>query len=444
MSLEARFALLLFIVALLAAAASAAFSALGWPAAAAIAGAMLLGLPLGLMLMRPATRRLNRTLEALHIGLLNLQDHDFSVSLSESGNDLLSTLARAFNRAGHALRQERQQIYQRELMLDSVLQSSPSALLLTDDRGRVLYANPAARHLLHGGQPVTGLMLDQLLGQMPPALADAISNPQDGLFTLPTEEEAQIWYLRRSRFALNARHHHLFLFEQLTRELSRAEVATWKKVIRVISHELNNSLAPIASMVHSGKSLVHMPDKALLTEVFDTISERCGHLERFLQGYARFARLPAPQSADFDWAALIHGLQPLFACQVRLPPAARPGYGDAAQLSQVLLNLLKNAREAGSTDTEIELRQHPGFDWIQVRDRGEGMSEAVLTQALLPFYSTKREGTGLGLALCREIIEAHGGRIRLENRDGRGLAVTLWLPQRHPSVSGAGRGDKSE
>jgi signal transduction histidine kinase len=103
---------------------------------------------------------------------------------------------------------------------------------------------------------------------------------------------------------------------------------------------------------------------------------------------------------------------------------------DAAQVEQALLNLLKNAHESGSNpeDVELQLRRVQDQWRIDVFDRGSGMSEAVLTQALVPFYSTKRSGTGLGLALAREIAEAHGGRILLTNRDGGGLAVTLFLP----------------
>jgi signal transduction histidine kinase len=107
-----------------------------------------------------------------------------------------------------------------------------------------------------------------------------------------------------------------------------------------------------------------------------------------------------------------------------------PGWFDRAQLEQALINLLRNAHEAGgpADEVEIEVRQSAAEQRIEIRDRGPGMSESVLAQALLPFYSTKRSGTGLGLALAREITEAHGGRLRIANREHRGLSVTLVLP----------------
>jgi two-component system nitrogen regulation sensor histidine kinase NtrY len=390
----------------------------------------VLGVGTGLALVRPWQRRLNSNLDALFTGLLNLQDKDYSVGIHVEGDDEVAALAKAFNAVADQLRAERQNLHQRELLLDTVLQSSPTAMLLLDQRDRVLFANPAARQLLNKGRALAGMALPMLLPQMPAPLAEALSGSRDGLFTLPVGEEAQVWNLSRSRFHLNGQDHRLFLFEQLTRELARAEVATWKKVIRLLSHELNNSLAPIASMANSGLLLKPGSDPALLAQIFTTIRERADHLGRFLQGYARFARLPAPQVEPLEWQVLVDELMPLVPFTLAATPPRRQGWADPAQLQQMLLNLLKNAHEAGSRAQEITLaiRAHPGWDELEVADRGGGMSEDVLGQALLPFYSTKRDGTGLGLALCREIVDAHDGRIRLANREGGGLAVTLWLP----------------
>lgn len=434
MSFEAKLTAVLVASLLAMALAVGALLQMGFGLWLALQLGLLAALLLGLVLGRVVTRRLNRGLDALTTGLLNFKDNDFSVSLIHQGRDEMARLATLYNDAALKLRAERAHIYQRELMLDTVLQSSPTALMLTSQDQRVLYANPAARQLLLEGKGINGLALATLLAQLPEAIKEAMAAPQDGLFTLPTSDEPQIWHLSRSQFQLNGQQHQLYLFKQLTRELSRAEVGTWKKVIRVISHELNNSLAPIASMAHSGQKLVANPDPALLTQVFDTISERADHLNRFLQGYVRFARLPQPQCQAINWHELLERLQGVVAFRVREALPTSAGWGDAAQLSQVLVNLLKNAAEAGSEpkDTELAIKAQPGWQCLEVTDRGSGMSEQVLTQALLPFYSTKKEGTGLGLALCREIIEAHGGRLHLENRANGGLRVKLWLPLPQP------------
>src|SRR5690606_25753045 len=208
------------------------------------------------------------------------------------------------------------------------------------------------------------------------------------------------------------------------------EVQTWKKVIRVISHELNNSLAPIASLAHSGAELLRRGQHERLPAALATIEERARHLEGFIRDYARFAKLPAPRLAAVEWRRFIDQLKAQVGFDVELQPPDGVARFDAAQLEQALLNLLKNAHESGSPAHEVRLRvrrMHDGWR-IEVLDRGSGMNDSVLANALLPFYSTKRHGTGLGLALAREIAEAHGGRIALLNREGGGLCVAMVLP----------------
>jgi nitrogen fixation/metabolism regulation signal transduction histidine kinase len=220
--------------------------------------------------------------------------------------------------------------------------------------------------------------------------------------------------------------------KQLTRELAAQEVAVWKKVIRVIAHELNNSLAPITSLAHSGQLLAREPDAAQLDRVFTTIGERAAHLATFIDGYARFAKLPRPRPEAVEWSHVLARLQAAmpFRLEGQAPP--RQGFFDASQMQQVMINLLKNAAESGSPAREITVSVQDRVESfvLEVADRGSGLSESVLRDALLPFYSTKPTGTGLGLTLCREIVEAHGGRLSLANRpDGTaGAVVTLWLP----------------
>jgi signal transduction histidine kinase len=178
--------------------------------------------------------------------------------------------------------------------------------------------------------------------------------------------------------------------------------------------------------------IAQAPDAARLDSIFATIEERAAHLKAFLDGYARFAKLPAPNLQAVAWEPFIESLRHTvgFRGPVSLP--ARDGHFDPAQVQQVLINLLKNAHESGSSpeDVELTIADDGRMVRVQVLDRGSGMSEQVLANALLPFYSTKRSGTGLGLSLCREIAEAHGGRISLANRPDGGLAVSVWLPQR--------------
>jgi nitrogen fixation/metabolism regulation signal transduction histidine kinase len=320
---------------------------------------------------------------------------------------------------------------QRELLLDTVVQNTPVALVLTDASGRVAYANIASRHLFNEGRSLHGLDFAELLADAPDALRRAVESGEDALLNVEMDGSDETFHLSQRAFRLQGKPHRLQLFRRMTRELSRQEVATWKRVIRVISHELNNSLAPISSLAHSGAELARRGDTARLPGVFATIGERARHLHGFIAGYASFAKLPAPQPVAVAWAPFLEGLA--LHCRYRLatPVPAHPGRFDAVQIEQVLINLIKNAHESGSAEDGVTLSiLEVGRDLrIEVADRGPGMTETVLAQALLPFYSTKRSGTGLGLALTREIAEAHGGRVLLANREDGGLRVSLLLPQ---------------
>jgi len=395
--------------------------------------ALVLDAPLLYLHVRRAFAPMNSLFRALAGTVASYRDGDFGFGLAWRGQGELGELVASHNRLGDALREQRLALVQRELLLDTMVQHTPVAMLLVDPARRVVHANLAARKLLGEGRKLEGQAFDALLERGPDALREAFARGGDGMFTVGDADNEDIYHLARRNFRLNGRHHELVLLRQLTAELRRQEVQTWKKVIRVISHELNNSLAPIASLAHSGAELLRRGQYERLPNALATIEERARHLEGFIRDYARFAKLPAPRRESVDWARFLAQLR----SQVEFRYEGRafgPGDGtarfDAAQLEQGLLNLVKNAHESGSpsADVVVSLRRAPGAWRIDVLDRGSGMNEAVLANALLPFYSTKRNGTGLGLALAREIAEAHDGRIALVNRDGGGLCVSLVLP----------------
>jgi len=389
---------------------------------------LAVSVPLSVLCTWVFHRRFSRRLNALEVGLFNLKDANYSVSIEQSGDAAWRRIFGLYNEVGEVLRRERQSIYQRELMLDHVMQSSPLALILTDDKQRVLYSNLAARQLFNKGKKFDGSNFSDVLTQAPAEIQDAVDNPRDSLFSVHIDDVEEVFHLSRNRFVLNNLYHHLFLFKQLTRELNRQEVATWKKVIRVISHEINNALAPLSSMAHSGKMLIDNDEK--LGKIFNTFEERIEHLNGFIQGYARFAKLPLPQLHSVDLLELVEGLRRQMVFSFELSPRVKSIYCDRGQIEHVLINLIKNAKEADSSDEDIILTVDSDRAEVKLslRDRGRGMTEHVLQNALLPFYSTKQTGTGLGLALCREIIEAHDGRIHLVSRDGGGVEINIWLP----------------
>ncbi len=317
------------------------------------------------------------------------------------------------------------------MLLETALDRSPVAIILVNALRRVVFSNPEARQLLLGGAKLEGRSFAELEQYCPEDMRMILATEGEGIFTIKQEETVETYQLSQRQFLLNHQRHSLVLLHRLTGELGRQEAAIWKKVIRVISHELNNSLAPISSLVHSAKLVAGRPDLSHKTDtIFETIDERLGHIVKFIDGYAKFARLPEPRKSDVDWRDLLTHLGEFPTLSVENPLPSRPGFGDIPQLRQLLINLVKNAVEASESEVHVSIRVRDAGNgtFLQISDDGPGMDEETMKKALLPFYSTKKTGTGLGLALSREIVEAHGGKISLQCNPSGGTIVTCWLP----------------
>lgn len=318
--------------------------------------------------------------------------------------------------------------------------ANPDAVVLFDEVGGILYANPAARELFFEGESPEGKNFLRLLASAPEPLREALSGETERLFTVDLEGQRETYHLCRCPVAMRGEPHTMLIVKLLTKEVSRREVDTLKNVVRVVSHEVNNSLAPITSLVSSARLMLDKPEHLpKLGSALDTIEERARHLQSFLEGYAGLARLPLPRPATVRFGPLLEHLRSLHP-GVRWPDAPEePGYFDAAQIEQVLINLVKNAVEAGSSAELVEVSlgvDASGATRFEVADRGRGLSGEALESALLPLYTTKEKGSGIGLTICREIVDAHGGSLSLANREGGGAVVTLLLPgKRKPDAA---------
>src|SRR5262245_31248876 len=439
-SLGGRFALFAGIAMVVAAAVAAWTASLGWPAVSVFLAALLAGVPLGTWMVSRAFRPVRETLRTLTDGVRSFHENDFGLRIAGGQGDELGELVSLYNRLGDALRRERNEIYQRELLLDTVLQGAPMAILLVNELQRVVYANAASRTLFGQSRRLAGRALSELLGGCPEEIRRPIASAEDAIVTGAqggADGDGETFRVIHRRFHLNTQEHRLIVVERMTAELKRQEVDVWKKVIRVMSHELNNSLAPVRSLVHSARLLAARPDRERVVGVLGSVEDRVKHLCDFLEGYARFARLPLPRRETVSWRSFLETVQAFFPFRLVTPVGPEEGYFDPAQMQQVLINLLKNAAESGSPPSEIAvaLEQSREGSWlVHVLDRGREMDEETMKKALLPFYSSKQSGTGLGLPLCTEILTAHGGTLRLQRRPGGGMSVTCVLPPSQPAA----------
>jgi two-component system, NtrC family, nitrogen regulation sensor histidine kinase NtrY len=317
-------------------------------------------------------------------------------------------------------------------LMEIVTDTAPEAVLFFSDAGAIRYANASARELFFDGKSPEGENFIRLVAEAPPALREALLGETDRLFTVELEGRHETFHVSRRTFTLDDSVHTLLAVKYLTREIARREVEVLKRVVRVISHEVNNSLAPISSLVHSARQIAKLPEHAnKLERAFDTIEDRAAHLKSFLEGYAALARLPAPRPRRVEWQPFLRQVSELYPKITLESAPEEPGWFDPTQIEQVVINLIKNAQEAGSDPGTIELGirvARDGTAEIEVRDRGPGFGSEALKNALLPLYTTKDGGSGMGLSLSQEIVEAHGGSLALMNRKDGGATIRVSLP----------------
>jgi two-component system nitrogen regulation sensor histidine kinase NtrY len=395
--------------------------------------------------LRRFRQQQEKILLTLGQGLLNLQDGDFSISLAESSEHDFAEhqvashrhLIELFNQVTDKLREEKKNLYQRELLLDRVINASNVVTVLVNQRDTIIFANRSALQFFNIGS-LLGQSWQVLLAQHTPELIqhndknNAIIQIKDRHQVLgknkPTFTE-QSWHLSRHQLKLHGARHQLVLLKPIARELDQQELHTWKKVIRFVNHELNNTIAPISSMCHSGRVLAERIDEPQLDRVFNTIAGRIKKLSEFIQNYSQLARLSKPQKQSFNIVNAIKQLNSLYPFELTSSQSVIMLVGDAGQIEQMLINLLKNAKEVSpDIPSEISIEVYKDQLHITIRDFGPGMAQDVMQKAFLPYYSTKAEGSGIGLSVCREVMDAHQGQIILNNHPEGGLQVSLRLP----------------
>jgi nitrogen fixation/metabolism regulation signal transduction histidine kinase len=368
-----------------------------------------------------------------------LREGDFAIRARGARRDEpLGDVMAEINTLSRTLQDQRLSALEATALLRTVMEEINIAIFAFDGDGKLRLAN-------HAGQILLAKPAERILGRGADeiGLGDTLAGPPARMLTITFPGATGRWGMRRSEFREGGRPHQLVVIADLSRTLREEELQAWQRLVRVLGHELNNSLAPIKSIAGSLGTLLKNPRRAPdweddMRSGLEIIAARADSLARFMQAYARLARLPQPTLAPCALRPLVLRV---VALETRLPVAVLPGPDvtlacDAAQIEQLVINLVKNAVEAtieqrstGRTDAGVRLhwRRATGGVELLVEDDGPGIAQA--TNLFVPFFTTKPEGSGIGLVLCRQIAENHGGTLTLVNRENAsGCLATLRLP----------------
>jgi nitrogen fixation/metabolism regulation signal transduction histidine kinase len=368
--------------------------------------------------------RIVRPLQTLSNMLAALREGDYSIrARGAERDDALGLAYLEANLLGETLRTQRLGAMEATALMRTVMADDENRLRLVNNAGERLLGNAAERLL--------GRTADQV------GLADCLVGESPRTMDVTFPGGAGRWEVRRGSFRQDGRPHTLLVLADVTKALREEELQAWRRLVRVLSHEINNSLAPIKSIAGSLQTLLDRSARAPDVEEdirrgLSIIGGRSEALIRFMSAYARLARLPAPHRVPLDvgtWVRRVAALETRMPVRIEAgPPTIVRADGD--QLDQLLINLLRNAVDASletGGDVCIRWTRQNGTVSIMIEDEGPGLASSA--NLFVPFFTTKPQGSGIGLVLSRQIAEAHGGALLLENRkSARGCVATFRLP----------------
>src|SRR5205809_5639733 len=370
-----------------------------------------------------------RPLQTMSNLLAALREGDYSIRArgARAGNALGEVLLE-INSLGETLRLQRLGAFEATALLRTIMGEIDVAIFTFDPERCLRLVNRA-------GETLLGQTMDKLLGKNANelGLAPCFGADEDEPLTLNFPGGSGRWGIRRSTFREEGLPHELLVLPDLSRTLREEERRAWQRLVRVLGHEMNNSLAPIKSLAASLESLLRRdpppPDwQDDARSGLNSIVSRADSLSRFLQAYTRLTKLPPPQKEDLEIGELVQRVTDL---EPRLKMKILPGpktkiRADAAQIEQLLINLVHNAVDAAlETHGNVAIGWRETGDSVEIFIEDEGPGIMNTANLFVPFFTTKPDGSGIGLALSRQIAEAHGGSLSLTNRQNHSGAVAL-------------------
>lgn len=353
------------------------------------------------------------TRATLHIDAIGQEDYNqfaksaFSEGKVQEFHQQLKTLS-------EQLQEKKSHYDQHAFLVYQLIGQLDTPVLVFDHKQQLVFSNDAFTYLFKQAWQLLRHSSAQALGLSLSAEGWAFSD----------SSKRKKWQIRSSEFLNDGKTHQLLVFIDIESALRENQLSAWQQIIRVLTHEIRNSLTPVSSMA---ETLSDKADNDRDKMVLNVITERCQHLQQFVN---RYSSLSEQYQIDRQWLSVEHVVNSIAKMYADITISrcgnAQKVWADSAFFEQVLINLVKNAKEAGATEVKINFMKQDQFTVIDIVDNGHGFSN--LENLFVPLYTTKLQGQGIGLSFCRRVTEQHSGVFELHNNDDKGVTVMIILP----------------
>ena len=383
-------------------------------------------------------RALFQPLDLVMTGVEFIKDKDFTSKFNEVGQPEMDQLIAVYNRMIDQLRDERTRVQEQHYFMEKILRVSPSGIITFDFDEKILLVNPSAALML---QVVPKDLTGKKLADLHTPIAEALHQLKIGESQVIPFQGRRRVKCQKTQYLDRGFTRHFILLEELTEELRRSEKAAYEKLIRMMSHEVNNSIGAVNSLLHSFlnyKAQLRADDRNDYETALQVAIARTEHLNAFMKSFAEVVRLPLPQRQPCDLHELLRNIALLLSAESRkrnivwkweiaAPP--EPVLMDKNQMEQVFVNICKNALEAIGENGAITVRmgKKGGRNFVIIEDTGAGLTPEVRAHLFTPFFSTKENGQGIGLTMIQEILSHHKFEFSLDSQIGSPTQFVIYF-----------------